>query len=67
MYKNVLESISGIEIYPIISLTIFFTVFAVMIWWVVKRDKRYIEEMASLPLDGVESHTAEAGLQLHNN
>lgn len=50
MIRNVLQSIAGIEIYPIISLILFFTVFMVMIIWVVRRDKKYIDEMSSMPL-----------------
>ena len=49
--KGHLESISGVEIYPIISLLIFFTVFAVMLIWTMKTDKKYLEEMSNIPLD----------------
>ena len=49
--KNHMESITGIEIYPIISLTIFFTFFMVLFWWVFTAKKEYIEEVSELPLD----------------
>ncbi|MFM7023720.1 MAG: CcoQ/FixQ family Cbb3-type cytochrome c oxidase assembly chaperone [Flavobacteriales bacterium] len=49
--KGHLDSISGIEIYPIISLLIFFTVFTVMLVWAFRADKKYLEEMSNLPLD----------------
>lgn len=49
--KYNLEGIDGVEIYPIISLLIFFTVFIVMLIIVLKMPKKNIEEMSNLPLD----------------
>lgn len=46
-----MDSISGIEIYPIISILIFFTFFTVMIVWVMKADKNYMEEMGEMPIE----------------
>jgi len=51
MHKNVLESISGIEIYPLISLVIFFAFFIIIIIWLFKVDKLYLEKMSRLPLE----------------
>lgn len=51
MYKNVLESINGIDIYPVISLIIFFLFFLGVVFWVMKADKSYIRKMGSLPLE----------------
>lgn len=49
--KNHMESIEGIEIYPIISLLIFFTFFVVLFWWVFTAKKDYIKTVSNLPLD----------------
>lgn len=49
--KNHMETIAGIEIYPIISLTIFFTFFVVLFWWVFTAKKDYINTVSNLPLD----------------
>ncbi|CAM1368257.1 CcoQ/FixQ family Cbb3-type cytochrome c oxidase assembly chaperone [Tenacibaculum soleae] len=49
--KNHMESITGIEIYPMISLTIFFTFFMVLFWWVFTAKKEYISKVSSLPLN----------------
>jgi cytochrome c oxidase cbb3-type subunit IV len=49
--KNYMESISGIEIYPIISLLIFFIFFVVLFWWVYTAKKEYINKVSNLPLD----------------
>jgi fructose-specific phosphotransferase system IIC component len=49
--KNHMDSISGIEIYPIISLLIFFIFFVVLFWWVLTAKKDYITMVSDLPLD----------------
>ncbi|WP_456438484.1 CcoQ/FixQ family Cbb3-type cytochrome c oxidase assembly chaperone [Psychroserpens sp.] len=49
--KNHMESISGIEIYPLISLIIFFTFFVILFWWVITAKKEYIQTVSNLPLD----------------
>lgn len=46
-----MESIAGIEIYPIVSLTIFFTFFVLLFWWVFTAKKEYIESMKEIPLE----------------
>lgn len=46
-----MESITGIEIYPLISLLIFFIFFIVLFWWVITAKKDYIEKVSNLPLD----------------
>ena len=51
MLSEHLSSIDGVSIYPIISLILFFFVFAVTVVWVVKLDKKYINRMENLPLD----------------
>jgi len=49
--KNHMESITGIEIYPMISLFIFFTFFVALFWWVFTAKKEYINSVSNLPLD----------------
>ncbi|MBN4047057.1 CcoQ/FixQ family Cbb3-type cytochrome c oxidase assembly chaperone [bacterium AH-315-P13] len=49
--KGHMESITGIEIYPLISLVIFFTFFVVLFWWVITAKKEYITTVSNLPLD----------------
>ncbi|MDX5326713.1 MAG: CcoQ/FixQ family Cbb3-type cytochrome c oxidase assembly chaperone [Bacteroidota bacterium] len=50
--KEYMESIGGVEIFPIISLLIFFTFFVLLFVYVMKKDKRYIDEVSQLPLEG---------------
>ncbi|MEY8868885.1 MULTISPECIES: CcoQ/FixQ family Cbb3-type cytochrome c oxidase assembly chaperone [Flavobacteriaceae] len=49
--KNHMESITGIEIYPLISLMIFFLFFVALFWWVITAKKEYITTVSNLPLD----------------
>lgn len=51
MYKDILLSITGIEIFPVISLLLFVTVFAAVLISVVRMDRRRVQALASLPLD----------------
>ena len=49
--KHHLDTIQGVEIYPIISLVLFFLVFTTMLLIVLKMPKRNIDELSNLPLD----------------
>lgn len=48
---HTMEQIAGVEIYPIISLLLFFIFFMVVGYMVLTADKSYIDEMKNLPLD----------------
>ncbi|MHB1146502.1 MAG: CcoQ/FixQ family Cbb3-type cytochrome c oxidase assembly chaperone [Lutibacter sp.] len=45
------DGMNGIEIYPIISLLLFFIVFVTMLIIVIKMPKNKIDEISQLPLD----------------
>ncbi|WP_109299407.1 CcoQ/FixQ family Cbb3-type cytochrome c oxidase assembly chaperone [Aquimarina sp. AU474] len=49
--KGHMESIDGIEIYPMISLLIFFIFFAALFWWVITAKKEHIKEVSNIPLE----------------
>lgn len=49
--KGHMASIDGIGIYPIISLLIFFVFFVGLTIYVIKSDKKKIEEVSRIPLD----------------
>jgi hypothetical protein len=51
MIRDVLQSLEGIELYPIISLIIFVSFFVSLIIWMIKVDKKYIKKMKNLPLE----------------
>lgn len=54
--KGHMDSISGIEIYPIISLLIFFSFFIILFWWVFTAKKEYIKNVSNIPLDNQNDH-----------
>lgn len=49
--KNYAASIKDIDIYPVISLSIFVLFFVAVIYFVKKMDKRHVAEMKHMPLD----------------
>ncbi len=51
MYKNILQNIENIQVWPVISFVIFFLFFILLLWWVLTVDKKYVDEMGQLPLD----------------
>lgn len=51
MYKNVLQNIDNIAIWPVVSFVIFFLFFICLLWSVFTTDKKFIEKMESLPID----------------
>jgi cytochrome c oxidase cbb3-type subunit IV len=59
MYKNVLQSIDNIAIWPVISFVIFFLFFLSLLWWVFTTDKKTIHEHEILPLDGGNAEVAQ--------
>ena len=48
--KHNLETISGVEIYPIISLVIFFSFFVGLFIWVYGYKKEKIKELSEMPI-----------------
>ncbi|MDX2002335.1 MAG: CcoQ/FixQ family Cbb3-type cytochrome c oxidase assembly chaperone [Chitinophagales bacterium] len=58
MYKEVLRSIADIEIFPVISLAIFFVFFLIVVIRVMSVGKSSHDEMANIPLtDGTNHET----------
>ena len=57
--KHNLDTINGVEIYPIISLLIFFTFFLGILFWVYNMPKNKIEEISNLPLEQDENINKE--------
>lgn len=63
MKQNVLQSIEGVEIFPIIGLIIFFSVFMYAIIEIIRADKKHIQHMSEMPLDLKMSTEKEEPLQ----
>jgi cbb3-type cytochrome oxidase subunit 3 len=50
-FINYLESITGVDIYAMMSFMIFFIFFIVMVLWAWKADKKLIDKINRIPLD----------------
>ena len=51
MYKQILQTIQNVEVWPLISLVIFFVFFVGILVKVILTDKTFINKMEELPLD----------------
>ena len=51
MYKEVLQSINGIDVFAVIALIIFILFFVIVVVRLLKMDKNYIKKMEQLPLE----------------
>jgi cytochrome c oxidase cbb3-type subunit 4 len=51
MFKEVLQSIEGIEFYTIVSMIVLILFFIGIVIWLFKVDKKYIKHMSELPLN----------------
>ena len=51
MFKDVLQSINGVEFYTIVAMMIFILFFIGITIWLFKVDKKYIKDMSELPLE----------------
>ncbi len=58
--KHHMETIAGIEVFPLISLIIFFLFFIGLTIYVVKADKNHFNQIANIPLDSKEPDHEEA-------
>ncbi|GAB2949976.1 hypothetical protein GCM10027048_13920 [Hymenobacter coalescens] len=60
MYKNVLQHITGIEIYPLISFAIFFLFFLSLLVYVAVVSRSHIQAMKQMPLQDDDFAAAQA-------
>jgi hypothetical protein len=51
MYKDVLQSIKGVDVFAIISLIIFFLFFLIVVIKLLRMNKDQLKYMAELPLE----------------
>lgn len=50
-FINYLEKIAGIDVFALISFSIFFVFFLLILVWAWKADKTMIEEISRIPLE----------------
>ncbi len=63
MFKHYFEQIQNIEIWPIISLVLFFVFFTMTVLRIFFMDKKHIDRMKSLPFND-EEEEAETNLKI---
>jgi cytochrome c oxidase cbb3-type subunit 4 len=51
MYKEILQGIDNIQVWPVISFVIFFLFFLFLLWWALTVDRKFINQMGELPLE----------------
>jgi cytochrome c oxidase cbb3-type subunit 4 len=49
--KHNMETINGVAVYPVVSLSIFFVFFVVLGFWVATYKKDKIKELSNIPLE----------------
>jgi len=59
MIKNVLSSIGGVEVYGVISVCLFFTVFSVAVVAAMRMKKSLARDLGALPLNDATPVTKE--------
>jgi hypothetical protein len=55
MYTDILRRIAGIEVFPVVSLLLFVSVFTIALVWTVRLDTARVLRLARLPLDEPET------------
>lgn len=50
-FKNYLEHITGVGLYPMVSLLLFFISFTALALWALRANKKYIDNMKQLPFN----------------
>lgn len=50
MFKHYFEQVSGVDIWPLISLAVFFIFFIGMIIWIIRANKDEMKDISEMPL-----------------
>ncbi|MEM8890917.1 MAG: cbb3-type cytochrome c oxidase subunit 3 [Bacteroidota bacterium] len=51
MYKETLRSIDGVSLFPVIAILIFVIFFLIVLYFVIRMDKKKVQEFSALPLE----------------
>jgi Ca2+/Na+ antiporter len=65
LIKELLQSVEGVSVYPIISLLVFVLFFVIILVWMLKVDKNYIKKMENLPFEKEEENNFNNTGDLH--
>lgn len=50
MYKEVLSSIDGVSLFPVVAIVLFMVIFTIIFIYVIRMDKSKVDQLASLPI-----------------
>ena len=50
MYKEVLSSIDGVSLFPVVAIVLFMVIFTLIFIYVVRMDKSKVDRLAALPI-----------------
>ena len=67
MFKQYLEQITDVGIYPMFSLLVFFVFFTALIVYVVKANKEELNEISKLPLSNDETNKDRKSTRLNSS
>jgi cytochrome c oxidase cbb3-type subunit 4 len=59
--ENYFKGIEGVNIYPIISLLVFFCFFIALTIWALRADRKHLHYMQNLPIDNDSPETKIIG------
>lgn len=54
-FIHYLEKITGVGIFPLCSLIIFFLFFSLLLLWILRADNKYINSLKNIPFPGNET------------
>lgn len=58
MYKETLQAIAGIEIFPVLSLLLFVSVFGTVLYWTSRLDRARLFQFSQMPLDQLDARAS---------
>ena len=56
MFRELFESVSGIEFFGIAAMIFFLLTFMIVVYWSLKADRSYIKKMKEMPLENPETN-----------
>ena len=59
MEQKIISTVQNINVYGVVSISIFFGFFTGMLVWAFAQKKNYLNRMGALPLDGGEKNSNE--------
>ncbi|MBU2652722.1 MAG: CcoQ/FixQ family Cbb3-type cytochrome c oxidase assembly chaperone [Bacteroidetes bacterium] len=61
MFTEVLQSIGGVHVYPVLSLILFVVAFSLVVVWALSMNRSDVQRWSRLPLDSGGDEPSDAG------